>query len=211
MVKWIFGLHGALVVLLLGLAAPASASPNPVLRIDESGSTVTCDNVVGAVTWSPNLTSRPESGASIAKVDLTLGECTSSNAIPIAQGKIRGTLGSTSDLSCMSLLTSSAASWAGNLRVKWRTGGPDRIRLTSGITLITAKTTTVGVQPNGDDYLVDPNGMPDSSTGSFSGSDHGAGDSFMVDVGSSSVIAESCAASRGVKKLTVYSGVARFG
>lgn len=203
--------------LLVGSATPAFAPP-PMHRVhvDETQSVINCGDVTGGIKWTPHLHSGAGSGAVTATVNLTLGSCTGNappGVIEVSKGRIRGTF-SESNVGCLGLFSTSSGG-SGTLTARWTYPkffkfGVEAV-LASNVTVATVNSTTGGTLMNGDDYLAVPGAFPNSSTGSFSGTNGGASDALNVDVGPSSTITAECSSQRGLRHLTIQSGTASFG
>jgi hypothetical protein len=108
-------LAAASAVALVGaLAAPAGAAT----VLDSSNATISCDSIVGSITFVPPLTSGG-TDAGLVKVKSTLSGCTTSLATTVLSGSAAGSL-NTATNDCSGLLGLSTAT-SGPLITKWKT------------------------------------------------------------------------------------------
>ena len=181
----------------LGALAVTSGIAGAVASVDATQYTASCTTFTGGLHFKPHLVNDPTPVT--ATVKAALSGCTaepdnSGTAVDLVTGKITGTLtinvGSSSD--CAMWFGGSYAT-TGSLTISWKTakGSP---KLSSGNTVVTPGGLTTGLTGQGGSVTLQ---IPDSpgdinNTGSFSGSDAGASDSFSFDGEAGSTVFRQC-------------------
>jgi hypothetical protein len=205
---------GAAVAMPLGLVAATGgmASAKAAPPINATSNTVTCTGVSGSAKFSPALTTNEAAGTEKTTIKAKLTGCTSNaTGLAVASGGVSGSFSSTHTAGtngCASLAGSSTES--GVLTVKWKTTP----KLSSGNSSVTVSSVSGGIGSDGNATFTIPGSTPDSGTGSFSGTDHGASDSTTAQTTTSaSSILSSCEGKKGLKAIgieTPQSGPAAF-
>ena len=153
-----------------GLAGAKAAPP-----INATTNTVTCTGVAGSAKFSPPLTTNEGAGNETTTIKAKLSGCTSNaTGLSVTGGSVSGSFSATHTAGtngCASLAGSSSES--GVLTVKWKTTP----KLSSGNSEVTVSSVDGGLGSDGNATFTIPGSTPDSGTGSFSGTDHGASDS----------------------------------
>jgi hypothetical protein len=202
--KFLFVAVGAAALVpLVGLAAsPAYARTT---KVDASQYTASCSDVTGPVKWKPPIHWDGASGNFTVSLKLTLTGCTATpteggTPVSITKGVATGSV-TGPNVGCSGLFDTSANN-TGTVKIKWTTSP----KLSSGDTIVTVNSSTAGYLENGDGYFQVPGSVPSSSTGSFSGTDAGAGDSLLGDVGPATAIYNACNSSKGLKSSPAVAG-----
>jgi hypothetical protein len=182
-------------VLVAGLAAGCSSGSSALAAVVASGS-VSCTTVSGAVSFSPPLTTSGKD-AETTSISVTASGCTTagSNVTSVTKGVGSATISSPTN-ACSGLLTSRPLS----IKVAWT---PATTR-PSVVTYSGYEVTSAG--GHGGFTLPSPGGTA-KVTGSFAGSDGGAGSTAVTvsSQGTTQLVAE-CGSSAGLASIPVTSG-----
>jgi hypothetical protein len=178
-------------------ASAGAAKPPPV---NATTNTATCTTVKGDAKFSPPISENETvGGTETVTIKAKLSGCTSNaTGLTIKGGSVAGSFSSTitSANGCVSLLGSNSES--GTLTTKWKTTPA----LSSGDSVVTVNSVQGGVAPNGTNAEFQiPGTVPDSATGSFSGTDSGASGSTTAQSTSTvSQLSTDCG-KKGIKEL----------
>lgn len=188
------------VVATLATACSSSSSPSaapPTTTFTLASGEVTCTNITGALTFSPPLTTKGGSAESTV-IALTAAGCsTQGSNVPTVTGAAESTTISSATNSCTGLLTSRALT----IHIAWT---PSTIRpsvLTfSGYGGTSSSSGDVG-------FALPSHGGTAKVTGSFSGTDHGAGSTATaISSQTGTQLLAACGSSAGLTSIQVSSG-----
>jgi hypothetical protein len=172
--------------------------------VDATHYTVTCTTVSGSAKFSPPITSSEAAGTTKTTVKATLGGCTAvgTPTVTVTSGKTSGSFTSTSHVAgtngCSALAGTSVES--GSLTTKWKTSP----KLTSGSS-VTPVTETYGYAASDGHagFELPKPGDPASGTGSFEGTDGGAGDQSNAEsTVTATALLTTCLGKKGLKSFT---------
>jgi hypothetical protein len=159
--------------LWLGTEAGATKAP----PVNATNATVQCTGLKGTAKFSPPLTSSTDNIDRTTSVKGTLSGCTTSDDVTVSSAKISGSFQHSTDKGCTA--TAGMNDITGSIKITWKTS-PAITTKTSTITVHTVYGTAAS---DGDALLTIPGsgGTPSSGTGSFQGTDGGAGDTNVFE------------------------------
>jgi hypothetical protein len=196
----------AAVAIPLGLVAATGgmASAKAAPPINATTNTVTCTGVAGSAKFNPPLKTSEAAGNETTSIKASLTGCTSNAAgLTVTSAKVSGSFSSSHTAGtngCASLAGSSTES--GVLTVTWKTSP----KLSSGASSVTVNSVSGGIGSDGNATFTIPGSTPDSGSGSFSGTDHGASDTTTAQTTTSATsILSTCEGKKGLKSIGIES------
>jgi hypothetical protein len=189
----------------IGLLAVAGTAGAGAPKVDATNNTVTCTTLTGSVKFVPPVTTDETAGTSTTSIKATVTGCsTNAPGLTVTSGKASGSLTSTrtaGENGCTALAGGSTAS--GPISTKWKTSP----KLSSGNSVIQVNSEAGGLGSDGNATFTIPGSVPNGTpSGSFQGTDHGAGDTTSAQTTTSAAsILSTCEGKKGLKSLTIES------
>jgi len=184
--------------LIAVLAGACSSSPStPVATVVVARGGVTCNTITGSLTFSPSLTTKG-GAAETTSITVNAAGCVTagSNVSRVIRGVGTATLTSTSN-SCAGLLNSRPLT----IDIAWT---PATVH--PSVVTFTGYGGTSGPS-GGEGFMLPKSGATAKVTGSFAGSDHGAGSTATAFSGQTTTqLLTACESSAGLTSIAVTSG-----
>lgn len=196
-------LTGAAIATPLSLIAAAGGSASAAApTVNATNDAVSCQHVVGSATFIPAITSSELAGTTVTTITAKLSDCTSNAAgLTVNSGSVSGTVSDThgAENGCMAL--AGLTSVTGTLTTTWKTSP----HLSSGSSVTTVHSVEGSVAGDGLAKFNIPGsgGAASSGTGSFSGTDGGAGTIFSVLSEKSAASIQSACNSTGLTSIKI--------
>jgi hypothetical protein len=183
----------------VGSLVAGAATP----KVDASTLTAQCTGLSGTAKFNPPITSSTTSVTRTTGLKVKLSGCTASGGVSISSASLSGSFTRTTPGGVNGCLSGTGLIAAeGLLTIKWKTTP----KLSSGNSVLAVHTELSAVTGSGGVGYTIPGagGTPSSGTGSFQGTDGGAGDMLSLQTSlPATTILSTCESSKGLKSAVI--------